>query len=86
MFGFGGKLIDSQGLYLFGEYYVLLVIAAVASTPLPGLLIGGLERAETGWGIALYRLGEKVIPALLLLLSIAVIVDGTFNPFLYFRF
>ena len=86
MFGFGGKLIDSQGLYLFGEYFVLLSIAAVAATPLPGLLTRGLERAETGWGIALYRLGEKVIPALLLLLSIAVIVDGTFNPFLYFRF
>lgn len=86
MFGIGGKLIDSQGLYLFGEYFVLLVIAAVAATPLPGLLIRGLERSETGWGIALYRLGEKVIPALLLLLSMAVIVDGTFNPFLYFRF
>lgn len=86
MFGFGGKLADSQGLYLLGEYFVLLVIAAVAATPLPGLLTKGLERAETGWGIALYRLGEKVVPALLLLLSIAVIVDGTFNPFLYFRF
>lgn len=86
MFGFGGRLIDSKGLYLFGEYFVLLAIAAVAATPLPGVLIRGLERAETGWGIALYRLGEKVIPALLLLLSIAVIVDGTFNPFLYFRF
>lgn len=86
MFGLGGKLIDSQGLYLLGEYFVLLVIAAVAATSLPGLLAKGLERAETGWGIALYRLGEKVVPALLLLLSIAVIVDGTFNPFLYFRF
>lgn len=86
MFGFGGKLIDSQGLYLFGEYFVLLVIAAVAATPLPRMLVRGLERAETGLGIALYRLLEKVIPALLLLLSIAVIVDGTFNPFLYFRF
>jgi len=86
MFGFGGKLIDSQGLYLFGEYFILFAIAAAAATPLPGLLAGRLEKAETGWGIALYRLGEKVIPALLLLLSVAVIVDGTFNPFLYFRF
>lgn len=86
MFGFGGKLIDSMGLYLFGEYFVLLGIAAVMATPLPGLLVGRLERAETGWGIALYRLWEKVVPALLLLLSVAVIVDGTFNPFLYFRF
>ncbi len=86
MFGFGGKLIDSQGLYLFGEYVILFAIAAAAATPLPDILVGRLEKAETGWGIALYRLGEKVIPALLLLLSVAVIVDGTFNPFLYFRF
>lgn len=86
MFGFGRKLIDSQGLYLFGEYFILFAIAVIASTPLPGLLVSRLEKAETGWGIALYRLGEKVVPALMLLLSIAVIVDGTFNPFLYFRF
>ncbi|MCM1064658.1 MAG: MBOAT family protein [Eubacterium sp.] len=86
MFGFGGKLTDSLGLYLFGEYLILFAIAAVAATPLPGMLAGRLERAETGWGIALYRLWEKVVPAVLLLLSITVIVDGTFNPFLYFRF
>ncbi|MCM1541064.1 MAG: MBOAT family protein [Blautia sp.] len=86
MFGFGGNLTDNMGLYLFGEYAILFAIAAVAATPLPGLLTGRLERAQTGWGIALYRLWEKVIPAALLLLSIAVIVDGTFNPFLYFRF
>ena len=86
MFGFGRKLIDSQGLYLFGEYFILFAIAAIAATPMLGLLTGRLEKAETGWEIAIYRLGEKVIPALLLLLSIAVIVDGTFNPFLYFRF
>lgn len=86
MFGAGGNLIDSQGLYLFGEYFILFAIAAAAVTPLPGLIARRLEKAETGWGIALYRLGEKVVPALLLLLSIAGIVDDTFNPFLYFRF
>ena len=86
MFGTGGNLIDGQGLYLLGEYIVLFAIAAIAATPLPGRLAGGLGRSGSGWGIALYRLGEKVIPALLLLLSIAGIVDAAFNPFLYFRF
>ena len=86
MFRFGSNLIDSQGLYLFGEYFILFAIALIASTPLPGRIIGRLEKSETGWGIALYRLGEKVVPALLLLLCTAVIVDATFNPFLYFRF
>ena len=86
MFRFGSNLADSQGLYLFGEYFILFAIALIASTPLPGRIDGRLEKSETGWGIALYRLGEKVVPAILLLLCIAVIVDATFNPFLYFRF
>ena len=41
---------------------------------------------DTGPAMALYRLGEKVIPAVLLLLSVAYIVDASYNPFLYFRF
>ena len=86
MFGIGGNLVDRQGLYLLGEYIVLFAIAAVAATPLPGRMVVNLNKSGSGWGIALYRLGEKVIPALLLLLSIAGIVDATFNPFLYFRF
>ena len=49
-------------------------------------MIKKLEKIKTGWGIALYRLGEKVMPPLLLLLSIAYIVDASYNPFLYFRF
>ena len=36
--------------------------------------------------MALYRVGEKVIPAALLVLSVAYIVDASYNPFLYFRF
>ena len=36
--------------------------------------------------MALYRFGEKFIPAAMLLLSIAGIVDASYNPFLYFRF
>ena len=35
--------------------------------------------------MALYRVwGEKVIPAVLLLLSVAYIVDASYNPFLVF--
>lgn len=86
MFGAGGSLLDRQGLYLGGEYALLFLLATVAATPLPAKLAKGLEKSGTGWGIALYRLGEKVIPPLLLLLSIAGIVEASYNPFLYFRF
>ena len=54
--------------------------------PFIGAILKKLEKNRTGYAIALYRLGEKVIPPLLLLLSVAYIVDASYNPFLYFRF
>lgn len=85
MAGTGG-LFDSQGLYLAREYAVLLLILAVGATPLPAGAAKYLEKASGKAGRGLYRLGEKVIPAALLILSIAGIVDASYNPFLYFRF
>ncbi|MDD6159833.1 MAG: MBOAT family protein [Oscillospiraceae bacterium] len=79
MFGFGAGLWDSKFLYYFLNYLPLLLIAALASTPL----------AKNLWN----KLGDKarkaVLPVLILLglvLATAYLVDGTYNPFLYFRF
>ena len=85
MAGTGGFL-DANAFYLGREYLILLLIAAVASTPLPKRLAGRLEKSKTGLCMAVFRLGEKVIPAALLILSIAGVVEDSFNPFLYFRF
>ena len=85
LFGFGG-LLDSQALYLGREYLVLLLIAVAASTPLGARLSGYLEGSRGGGRQALYRVGEKVILVGFLLLSVAGIVDASYNPFLYFRF
>ncbi len=81
-----GGLTDGQGLFLGREYLVLLAVAAVASTPLLGRAAKCLEDSKKGMGLGVYRLGEKVVPLLLLILSIAGIVDASYNPFLYFRF
>ncbi len=82
----GGGLYDRQALYLGRQYVILFFIAAVAATPFPHRLAERLEQSSTGVGTALYRLGEKVIPAAILLLSVAGVVDASYNPFLYFRF
>ncbi len=81
-----GSLLDAKGMYLGGEYLILLVVAAVASTPMISGWIEKLKNSRTGYAMAVYRLGEKVIPPALLLLSIAYIVEASYNPFLYFRF
>jgi alginate O-acetyltransferase complex protein AlgI len=86
MAGRGGALSDNMGKYLGAEYAVLFLLALAAATPIPGKLIKRLENSGSGMGLTLYRAGEKLIPAALLILSVAGIVDATYNPFLYFRF
>ncbi len=87
MFGVnGGVLWDNKALYLGRENLVLLVIAVLAATPIFTAPVKRLKRSKTGYAMALYSFGEKVIPALLLLLSIAYVVEASYNPFLYFRF
>lgn len=87
MFGINGAgIFDRTALYLGGEYLILLGFAVVAATPVSHMIAVRLEKSHTGPGIALYRLGEKIIPAVYLLVSIAYVVASSYNPFLYFRF
>ena len=87
MLGMGSMgIYDAQALYLIKEYGILLLIAAAASAPLGKRIASKLERSGKSGAIAARRLLEKIIPALLLLASIAYIVDASYNPFLYFRF
>ena len=87
MFGLNSAGIwDRQVLYYGKENLVLLVIAVLACLPAAVRLVKRLEESKTGPAMAVYRIGEKLIPAILLLLSIAYIVEASYNPFLYFRF
>lgn len=79
-------LWDSQALFLGKEYLLLFVIAAIASTPLVKGAVDRLACSRKGYAMAVYRLGEKLVPALFLFLTIAYIVEASYNPFLYFRF
>lgn len=87
MFGLNGAgLYDGEALFLGLEYVVLFAIAMIACTPMSQVIATRMSKSVTGFGLAVYRVLEKVLPALLLILSLAYIVDATFNPFLYFRF
>lgn len=87
MFGLGGQPIwDRQALYFGRENLVLLLIGILAATPLAATLTKKLHKSREGYAMASYGILEKVIPAALLLLSIAYVVDASYNPFLYFRF
>ncbi|MBQ3090548.1 MAG: MBOAT family protein [Oscillospiraceae bacterium] len=83
MLGLGGlPLCSGEALYYLRSYAVVLILAVVGATPLPARAFRRLgERFE-----GVFTLLEPVGLALILLLSTAYLVDGSFNPFLYFRF
>lgn len=81
MFGMGGiPLIDSRTVYYLISNAVLLLIAAVGTTPFPKKLANKLGNTFFGWVL------EPLFDVIILLLVTAYLVDGSFSPFLYFRF
>ena len=83
MLGLGGLPIASaEGLYLLKSNALLLILAALGATPLPKRIAKALE-ARCPKAAAL--LHPAALCALLLICT-AYLVDGSYNPFLYFRF
>ena len=85
MFGGGGyPLVSVEGLYSLRSYGFVLLLAAVGATPVPRNLVRKLRDAAR-WDTA-WALGESALYIGLVILCTAYLVDGSFNPFLYFRF
>lgn len=83
LFGLGGlPPVSTQGLYLLKSNLVLLAVAILGATPAPKRLWEQLEAKAPRLSAGLAPIGM----AALLLLSTACLVDGSYNPFLYFRF
>lgn len=85
LFGVGGEdFASAHTLYYLKSYSLILIIALVGATPLPKLLAKKAE--NTRIGRAVFSVAEPVFLAVLLIVITAYLVDGSFNPFLYFRF
>jgi len=81
MFGLGGlPFANDLTWYYLRSYGILLLAGAIGSTPLPKLAARRLCRTKAGVVL------EPLFVALMLVLVTACLVDGSFNPFLYFRF
>ena len=80
MFGLGGvPLVNGTFGYYLTSYLPILVIAGLASTPLGVKLYKKMSKG------AAHAVGAVLIFGALMLCT-AYLVDGTYNPFLYFRF
>lgn len=77
-----GRIMDETFLYFTGSFGLLFLILFLSATPLPYRLF---RKVIQGQGMPSRAVGNVVL-VLLFLLSVAYIVDGTYNPFLYFRF
>ena len=85
LFGLSGlPAVTGETLYYLKSYAVLFLVGIVGVTPLPKRLWEKLERGvHTG---PLLTGLEAVLLLGLLLICTGYLVDGSFNPFLYFRF
>ena len=77
---FGGlPLTTAESLYYLRSYAVVFAVSILGATPLPKLLVGRIPEK-------VLAVVEPIVLIALLLICTAYLVDGSFNPFLYFRF
>lgn len=81
---FGGAGAGVESLYYLRSYAVVLLLAVLGATPLPKRLLARLRKNRV-CGVLLDVL-EPIVLVALLALCTAYLIDGSFNPFLYFRF
>lgn len=80
LFNFGNGICGNQAFNLIMSNLPMLIIAAVASTPLATMLYTRFEHRRFMWiPETLYCMGVLAV-------STASLVNQSYNPFLYFRF
>ena len=85
MFGGGGlPLVSTESVYELRSCAVLLLLAVLGAMPLPKKLYTVAQHSRMGRMIS--AILEPVGLTALLAVCTAFLVDGSFNPFLYFRF
>ena len=85
MFGFGGiPIISIETRYYMESYFILFVLGFIGSTPLLKNLIIKLKEKVTINKVI--NVLEPITLVVLLVLCTSYLIDGSFNPFLYFRF
>lgn len=85
LFGAGtASGLGTEALYMLRNYGVVLALAVLGATPLPAMLWKKVQEAKSLAPVL--TVAEPLCTLVLLALSTAFLVDGSFNPFLYFRF
>ena len=85
MFNFRGlSLYNEFSVYYLKSYAVILAISIVGSTPLLKNIIVKISNRSTGEKFI--SIINPIFNMILLIIVTSYLIDGSFNPFLYFRF
>jgi alginate O-acetyltransferase complex protein AlgI len=85
LFGAGGiPFINSETVYYLRSYAVVLILAIIGATPIIKKAATKIKESKVGGKII--NILEPIALAALVLVMTAYLVDGSFSPFLYFRF
>lgn len=80
MFGIGVPFIDSSSLFLLTSNFLLLIVLFIGSTDLPKCMISKIKNHIAVPAIVDYA------SIIILWVSMAFLMNDSYNPFLYFRF
>ncbi|MCH5299080.1 MAG: MBOAT family protein [Ruminococcus sp.] len=80
LFNLSDGIIGSEALVILCRYIMILAIAIVACTPLGATVYEKLKDKKYIW------IAETLFCIVVLVISVAAIVNQSYNPFLYFRF
>jgi alginate O-acetyltransferase complex protein AlgI len=77
-------LVTDTFLYSLRNYWFVILIGIIASTPIPKILLSKLS-LNKGFKVV-WDIIEIPLMIILLVVVTGYLADGSFNPFLYFRF
>jgi alginate O-acetyltransferase complex protein AlgI len=80
----GYPFVTSETIYYLRSYALVIILAIIGSTPLVNRAVEHLRKYPDVRRIL--NASEPVAMVVLVLTITAYLVDGSFNPFLYFRF
>lgn len=85
MFGIGGiPFWSKETAYYITGFAFVLIIAVIGATPLVKSIVLKIKKTRTG--LMVCNILEPIFVIAMLLIVTSYFVDGSFSPFLYFRF